>query len=264
MKTAEFIAKGLGGRDSIQKRITSFIILFALLFSVTSLDAQPIPEPIPVIPPTLVGGHCVGGDRNQFAWDYLYTVSFDAVLGLTVDEQINFIAGNGVSANDLAAAKQRWIAGIENAWNNQFDLLKDDLYSFPIHFDITDSGPFDQNVLVNTGNGRADLTHWYLDNSGLVAGHEFGHMLGLFDEYIGGATDPENPIISEDLMGSVDPGAGVVAEYYQQFADWMDENDPYGESWTLQKVPEPSSLILLGIGAISLVAYAWRKRKPSA
>ncbi len=29
-------------------------------------------------------------------------------------------------------------------------------------------------------------------------------------------------------------------------------------------VPEPSTLALLGIGAVSLLAYAWRKRRPTA
>jgi len=29
----------------------------------------------------------------------------------------------------------------------------------------------------------------------------------------------------------------------------------------LSEVPEPSTLVLLGMGAISLVVYGWRKRK---
>ena len=37
-----------------------------------------------------------------------------------------------------------------------------------------------------------------------------------------------------------------------------------GVWWGFQDVPEPSTLALLGIGAVNLIAYAWRKRRRTA
>jgi len=74
--------------------------------------------------------------------------------------------------------------------------------------------------------------------SGGVAVHHFSASAGTFTGI--------------DRLGGV--GVGV-------------ENDPgkYGEGYidnvVLSSVPEPSTLILLGIGAISLLSYAWRRRK---
>jgi hypothetical protein len=52
--------------------------------------------------------------------------------------------------------------------------------SFKVHWVI--SGP-DHVVWVHPPSGRADENDWYTDDTGWTAAHEFGHMLGVLDEY---------------------------------------------------------------------------------
>lgn len=236
-------------RRGIWSWVNIFSLAGSLLLWMGISTAQA--EPFPVIPPTLIGDHLIGGANHEFNWDYQYTSTF--YYGLYVDVQINFVPGEGVTQDQVDAAKTGWIQGIEDAWNNQFDLLKDYTYEFPIDFAVTTDGPFDQIVTVQSGDGRASVNEWFLDNTGLVAAHEFGHMLGLFDEYTDGAVDPDNPIISTDLMGSIDPGTEVAARYYQQYADFMNLVDPYQETWDIVKVPEPASCTLLVMGSLLLL-----------
>ncbi len=92
------------------------------------------------------------------------------------------------------------------------------------------------------------MENWHLGDSGMVSAHEFGHMLGLFDEYWGGAVDDTvNPLLdSGALMGSVSQDAKMRDRYYQQYLDFVKELNPnpqYG--FQLSEVPEPSQIAMM-------------------
>ena len=74
---------------------------------------------------------------------------------------------------------------------------------------------------------------------------------------LGAITNASNGVDHIDLSGY----GTVGSVYFNSF------NDPFGadiDNLGFNNVPEPSSMVLLGFGAISLLAYAWRKRRRTA
>lgn len=132
--------------------------------------------------------------------------------------------------------------------------------------DVTTTGPFDQTVTVHKGDGRADMTNWYETDTASINAHEFGHMLGLFDEYIGGAVDQyPNPTLSNDgLMGlgALNPNPVMYERYYQQYLDYMRQLNPTG-NFAL-RTPEPASWLLMAVGLACVGARGRARRRTSA
>ena len=83
--------------------------------------------------------------------------------------------------------------------------------------------------------------------------------------------EPNNGGGLEDYLGlfHLEPG-GTSLHMGDTWNDYLNEplldnGSPYPMvSYVVEIVPEPSTLILLGIGAISLLAYAWRRRRGRA
>jgi hypothetical protein len=124
-----------------------------------------------------------------FAWTVNYDLSFlSSVFLATI--RIKLIG-------DTASASVRttWETGIETIWDNKvFFSDGAQLYAVQINADFVSSGQ-NQTVTVHDSSGRYNLTNWYTTPEGWgvayldeVAAHEFGHMLGNYDEYAGGAT----------------------------------------------------------------------------
>jgi hypothetical protein len=116
---------------------------------------------------------------------------------------------------------------------------------------------------------------------GCPAGTSFtGATLGIVDGTVGG------PIVTPEWDAPLGPGSGVFYDYTCTMtdADWVGKGFSAGDQlgilvylsssganqcdsvatnvrMDVTLAPEPSSVVLLVAGALSLLAYAWRKRK---
>lgn len=215
------------------------IVLLALAAPPVSLYAWPIgPFPAERIDQQVPANNGYVVDKDYFIE---YTDN-----KLRIHSEIQFTLTEGVSEEELVTLKSVWEMGIENLWNSKYEILKDNEYVIPILIDVTFDGPtFNHTVTVKPGAGRANEHEWYVSDSGLVAAHEFGHMLGLFDEYVGGATDPAGEIIdATSIMGSVEEGARPYARHYEGFRAWLASKDP-SQTFVLREIPEPSTMLLI-------------------
>ena len=120
---------------------------------------------------------------------------------------------------------------------------------------------------------NVNLVQWYTDNpSGRgysqqsnIAAHEFGHMLGLFDEYNDGALDPITGLIRPDSIMGQDLTVPQV-DHLGAFLSWASLNSG-ARSLLLQsdrgnhyyEVPTPN-LALVFIMAILSLCIRRRKR----
>lgn len=109
--------------------------------------------------------------------------------------------------------KDAWLKNIHDVWDDKFDLVHDDCKSedakkcrwrlrLKAAWHATTG---DKKVYAIHAQDweRSNAKDWYLSEHRLgVAGHEAGHLLGAYDEYAGGATDPADPKIEDDtIMG---------------------------------------------------------------
>ncbi len=215
-------------------------------------------------------GQNLTAHATNYGWGFQYTRTFDG-SNVEIDVELKF----DWRLTSLTPAQQltqmaAWESNIEGWWNNRYSIVKDELYWFGIVFDVTFGGyddgqggkEFDQQVVVRPGNGRADMGNWYLSDAAQTNAHEFGHMLGLFDEYWSGALDTGKlgadglPVTDYSyLMGanknSLAYGGGMKKAYYLPFMTWLDslDEDP-DQRYAL--IPEPGTLFLLAAGLLGI------------
>ena len=78
-------------------------------------------------------------------------------------------------------------------------------------------GPQDAHhtVIVKRRRAGNDMLAWPLFPVPGMIVHEFGHMIGAYDEYPGGGTDPKNPVIDpHSVMAVGGTGRGPAKRHF--------------------------------------------------
>lgn len=147
---------------------------------------------------------------NKRRWRATYDVEL-GVDSATVLVNIRLVRGAGVNASEVERRTGPWRSEIEATWSDRVSLSDDAGRSLPLRVRVSfNAGRPHHVVAVKRRAGRVDQLSWPLfPEPGMIA-HEFGHMIGAFDEYPGGGVDPDAAVIDPDnVMGtgrkSVDP-----------------------------------------------------------
>lgn len=226
----------------------------------------------------------------SFSWEVHYDRSFD---GVSVVKQVEILFSFVNAIGYTSAQKAAWAAdaeqAIESLWNGKYvieDLVNNKVYSVGVDVvpTVVLAPGADQTVSVelqpagcaanpNNLECRDSMTRWFVDSTDSIQAHEFGHMIGLYDEYLGGALDSAtNPTLSSDgLMGlgALSQTPVMYARYYQQHLSFLAGIDidsyPGGSvgletpELVLRPVPEPGTWALMGVGAL-LIGARLRRR----
>ena len=131
-----------------------------------------------------------------YNWDAAYA---QADTDVAVRIQLN--PDPGITPATMAGVQTTWRNGIINKWSNRFDCRAPNGERASINFDVQWVAAGAHHVVrVIQGPGRSNMTNWHTSDSGDVASHEFGHMLGNPDEYFDAACPGRSPVNTGTVM----------------------------------------------------------------
>jgi hypothetical protein len=131
---------------------------------------------------------------------YSWTARYDQELR-RINVRIRLNPDAGIPAATIAALQTTWRNGIRNRWNNRFRCHANNGQVTPLLVDVqwVNNNPH-HTVRVRPGPAGTNMTTWDTADTGAVAAHEFGHMLGNPDEYVAAACPQRCPVATGTVM----------------------------------------------------------------
>lgn len=149
---------------------------------------------------------------------YGWTAAYEQ-RGTTITVRIRLMPDAGITAATMATLRTRWQNGIESKWSNRFGCCTGRGCSggcqlqFRVEWVTTGEH---HAVRVRPGPAGTNMTTWDTSDSGDVASHEFGHMLGHPDEYSSSTCPSRSPVNTGTVM---DDNTEVVRRLCVPFCD---------------------------------------------
>ncbi len=173
--------------------------------------------------PETVAGRLVA--KNGFKWNYGYDIELKNEE-LIVSVAINLIPARGVTRIELDRVKPLWETGIEETWSGKYAITTLTGKRYPIIIKVVLGGRrFHHDVIVRPGEGGSNELNWYLNDGPGLAAHEFGHMLGVYDEYKGGAIPEQGAVFDGTSVMTNNQTNGVAkSRHYRMIQDWFVDN----------------------------------------
>jgi hypothetical protein len=163
-----------------------------------------------------------------------------------------------------AAHKKIWRDGIANRWNGKFHIENDHRLALVFEPVFTESNAHHKVKLHKPPIVREDSGNWYAGptansdaskppdtTTGDTAAHEFGHLVGLIDEYRLTAAEFKKVVGRDATAADADPDVGytvprlmsagqadVEERHLKPFIDWLNANRRSGEK-PYRLVPGP-------------------------
>ncbi len=179
---------------------------------------------------------------GPYGWTSSYALEIsDRECTVTVNVKVN--PDPGVTAQQVARVKSVTANEFARYYDSRFNLVDaaGDSRSLRVRLNYVDSGEH-LTVALHAGEGRNNLSNWFVVSDGITRAHEMGHQLGLKDEYVD-ATVPNratatSPGVSDDhsLMGNYYTQGIGSADVRQRHGDQLasDISSATGMSFTAE------------------------------
>lgn len=169
--------------------------------------------------------------RREFSFDvsecvYSWTAAFQQTWS-HVRVRIRLNPDAGISAATMNTLRNIWQTEIQNTWSNQWGCGRPGEATCPFTFEVQWVGNNEHHTVrvrqCEAGTFcRSNMGLWDTNDTGDVAAHEFGHMIGHPDEYTDSNCPNRNPVNTGTVMDN--NSNNVPARLMQRFANNLGSN----------------------------------------
>lgn len=131
---------------------------------------------------------------------YGWTAAFEQTWSHVI-VRIRLNPDAGISAQTMTTLRTTWENTIQTRWNNRWAIGRSGEVPCNLTFDVQwVNTSAHHNVRVRVGPAATNMLNWDTADTGAVAAHEFGHMLGNVDEYPATNCPGRSPVNTGTIM----------------------------------------------------------------